>query len=175
MIFITGGARSGKSALAERLAREKGGGVVYIATAEAGDSEMRARIEDHRRRRPAEWETVEAPSDLPRAMEEALLRDQTTLVDCLTVYLSNLMLAQGFASSERVLAALEEEMERLVSICRSGNGQVIMVSNEVGMGVVPGNSLARTFRDAAGRANQRLAAVADEVYMCVSGIPLKVK
>jgi len=175
MIFITGGARSGKSALAERLASERGGDVVYIATAEAGDEEMRVRIDEHRQRRPTEWQTMEATDDLPGTISEALKGDKTILVDCLTVYLSNRILDLGLASRERVMAALEEEMDQLKSACDTGNGQIILVSNEVGMGVVPGNSLARIFRDAAGRANQQLAAIADQVYLCVSGIPMKVK
>ncbi len=175
MIFITGGARSGKSALAEKLADRQGREVVYIATAEAGDREMSERIQEHRRRRPAGWKTVEAPGDLPRVLADQLRDDRTVLVDCLTVYLSNLMQARGLDSGQRLQRVVEGEMERLAGACRAGNGNVILVSNEVGMGIVPDNSLARAFRDAAGRANQKLAALADEVYMCVSGIPLRVK
>lgn len=175
MIFITGGARSGKSLLAEKIASERKGRVVYIATAETGDEEMRARVAEHQARRPEAWRTVEAANDLPAAVASALDSDGTVLVDCLTVYLSNLLLAQGIATAERVEMLVEAEVERLAEVCRSGNGNVILVSNEVGMGIVPDNPLARAFRDMAGRANQRLAAEADEVYMCVSGIPLKVK
>jgi adenosylcobinamide kinase/adenosylcobinamide-phosphate guanylyltransferase len=186
MILITGGARSGKSALAEKLAAqlagESGREVVYIATAEAGDGEMRARIDEHRRRRPEGWATLEAPVDLPGAIEQALADDRTILVDCLTVYISNLMHARGLSndsnkglSDEACGDGVDKELERLVDACRSGNGHLIIVSNEVGMGIVPGNRLAREFRDAAGRANQKLAALADEVYMCISGIPMKVK
>lgn len=175
MIFITGGARSGKSALAEDIAAGRDGGVVFIATAEAGDGEMRERIEEHRRRRPEDWQTIEAPHDLPQVLEAALEGAGTVLVDCLTVYLSNLILDLGLASGARVSNVVAAEVERLEEACRKGNGRVILVSNEVGMGIVPENSLARTFRDEAGRANQRLAALADEVYMCVSGIPMRVK
>lgn len=181
MIFITGGARSGKSALAESLARrlssvpKKGdGAVTYIATATAGDSEMKARIEEHRRRRPADWTTIEAPADLAAALEKALAGGGTVLVDCLTLYLSNLM-SEGGREPGGWLERLDDEIDKVARLCRSGNGRVIIVSNEVGMGIVPENRLAREFRDAAGRANQRLAALADEVYMCVSGIPVKVK
>ncbi|MHB9111947.1 MAG: bifunctional adenosylcobinamide kinase/adenosylcobinamide-phosphate guanylyltransferase [Thermoleophilia bacterium] len=196
MIFITGGARSGKSGLAEKLARERAyvatgsadaaitdanagaeTAVTYIATAEAKDGEMRERIAEHRERRPAGWRTVEAPENLPEAVEEALAGDGDgiVLVDCLTVYLSNLLMNQGIASGERVKSTVDREMDELVEVCRSGDGRVILVSNEVGMGIVPDNILARTFRDVAGRANQKLAAAADEVYLCVSGIPMRVK
>ena len=205
MIFVTGGARSGKSGLAEKLARERaiaaagsavadaanadagaatettdaGAGtdaaVIYIATAEAKDGEMRERIAEHRERRPAGWQTVEAPENLPDAVEEALSGGGIVLVDCLTVYISNLLMNNGIASGERVKRAVDREMDELVEVCRSGDGRVILVSNEVGMGIVPDNMLARTFRDVAGRANQKLAAAADEVYLCVSGIPMKVK
>jgi len=197
MIFVTGGARSGKSALAERLARERAilagegrlledsensvagviveAAVTYIATAEARDGEMRERIAEHRERRPDSWRTVEAPDNLPEAVEEALAGDGVVLVDCLTVYISNLLMSNGIAGGQRVKRAVDREMDELVEVCRSGDGRVIMVSNEVGMGIVPDNMLARTFRDVAGRANQKLAAAADEVYLCVSGIPMRVK
>lgn len=202
MIFVTGGARSGKSGLAEKLARERAdtagsadaanagaetdsarteagpdaeAAVTYIATAEPRDGEMRERIAEHRERRPAGWRTVEAPDNLPEAVEEALSADGIVLIDCLTVYISNLLMNQGIASGERVKRAVEREIDELVEVCRSGDGRVILVSNEVGMGIVPDNMLARTFRDVAGRANQKLAAAADEVYLCVSGIPMKVK
>ena len=192
MILVTGGARSGKSSLAERLARERGGPVTYIATAEAGDGEMRERIARHRERRPESWRTVEAPENLPDAVAEALGAGcdcggagaggeagaggaGLVLIDCLTVYISNLLVSQGIASSDRAGSAIDREVDRLVEICAGGNGRVIMVSNEVGMGIVPDNRLARVFRDAAGRANQKLAEAAEEVYLCVSGIPLKVK
>ncbi|MDO8735808.1 MAG: bifunctional adenosylcobinamide kinase/adenosylcobinamide-phosphate guanylyltransferase [Thermoleophilia bacterium] len=192
MIFVTGGARSGKSGLAEKLARERAivagssvassadaaatdAAVIYIATAEAKDGEMRERIAEHRERRPAGWRTVEAPENLSEAVEEALAEGGIVLVDCLTVYISNLLMNNGIASGERVKRAVDREMDELVEVCRSGDSRVILVSNEVGMGIVPDNMLARTFRDVAGRANQKLAAAADEVYLCVSGIPMKVK
>lgn len=192
MIFITGGARSGKSSLAERLAGERGGEVTYVATAEPVDAEMRGKIGRHRERRPRGWKTVEASRDLPAAVEQALAGGGTVLVDCLTVYLANLMLAadagsegagseesadrgEGAGSGGQLRETIEKEVERLAGVCRSGNGRVIVVSNEVGMGIVPGNPLGRVFRDVAGWANQRLAGAAEEVFLCVSGIPLKVK
>jgi adenosylcobinamide kinase/adenosylcobinamide-phosphate guanylyltransferase len=175
MIFITGGARSGKSGFAERLARERGKEVTYIATAEAGDEEMRARIAEHRQRRPKDWNTVEVVAGLPGEMEQALEGGSTVLVDCLTVYLSNRLMDAGYADTGPTTDAIGCEIDELVECCAGANGNIIVVSNEVGMGIVPENSLARVFRDIAGRANQKMAAAADEVYLCVSGIPVRVK
>ncbi|MHB1324963.1 MAG: bifunctional adenosylcobinamide kinase/adenosylcobinamide-phosphate guanylyltransferase [Thermoleophilia bacterium] len=175
MIFVTGGARSGKSSLAEKMALERPETVTYIATAEAKDGEMRERIAEHRERRPEGWRTVEAPEKLAEAVEDALAGDGIVLIDCLTVYISNLLMSQGIASGERAKRAVDREMDQLVDVCRGGNGRVILVSNEVGMGIVPDNLLARSFRDLAGRANQKMASAAAEVYLCVSGIPMKVK
>ncbi|MEK7816628.1 MAG: bifunctional adenosylcobinamide kinase/adenosylcobinamide-phosphate guanylyltransferase [Actinomycetota bacterium] len=198
MIFITGGARSGKSSFAEELAAGRGQKVTYLATASPGDAEMRERIESHRHRRPEAWKTVEVAGDLAGAIRQALKGSGTVLVDCITVYLAGLMqqmgdsadgglggdsadgglggaVSGGASISGRIADTAEQEVERLVDVCRSGNGRVIIVGNEVGMGIVPGSPLGRAFRDVAGRANQKLAAAADEVYLCVSGIPLKVK
>ena len=178
MIFVTGGARSGKSVFAEQLALKDGGGVTYIATAAAGDAEMEARIAEHRRRRPASWTTVEAGVDLPGAIETALGGGGAVLVDCLTVYLSNLLMAR---EEPGLMAAssqdLQEQVGRLADVCRERpeSERLIVVSNEVGMGIVPDTHLGRIFRDVAGRANQRLAAVAKEVFLCVSGIPIRIK
>ncbi len=187
MIFITGGARSGKSGLAEKMALEKSmafvaaagaagdGAVTYIATAEPSDGEMRQRIAEHRERRPDGWQTIEAPENLPGAVDEALEDGGIVLVDCLTVYISNLLMNQGIAGGDRLKRTVDRELDQLVDVCQKNHGRVILVSNEVGMGIVPDNMLARTFRDVAGRANQKLAAAAEEVYLCVSGIPMKVK
>ena len=175
MIFITGGARSGKSSFAEGLARDRRGEVTYIATAAAGDDEMRARITAHRARRPAGWKTVELDSGLSAEIESAVSGGGTVLVDCLTVYLSNRMLEQEFTDSRSGFALIEREVEELADTCACAIGSVIVVSNEVGMGIVPDNPLARAFRDIAGRANQRMASSADAVYLCVAGIPVKVK
>ena len=203
MIFITGGARSGKSSFAEKLAAKRGPEVTYLATAAPGDAEMRQRIESHRRSRPEGWQTLEVDGDLPGAVGRALEGGGTVLIDCITIYLAGLMpqydvgtgsgrggevadsnrdgkaadsgLDGAVAGDGRDGAVAEAEVERLVDVCRSGNGRVIIVGNEVGMGIVPASPLGRAFRDVAGRANQQLAAAADEVYLCVSGIPLKVK
>ncbi len=164
-ILITGGARSGKSALAERIALGLGQPAIYIATAEAHDDEMATRIARHQARRGAEWQTVNAPLALAQA-----LRDSDTgpprLVDCITLWLSNLML-----SGQDWEAALHELAELVPQL----SAPVVMVTNEVGSGIVPENRLAREFRDAAGWSNQTLAGVCNEVWLCVAGQPLRIK
>jgi adenosylcobinamide kinase/adenosylcobinamide-phosphate guanylyltransferase len=164
-ILITGGARSGKSALAERMTLALGTPAIYIATAEAWDAEMEDRIARHRARRGAEWETVAEPLDLVRALTETD-GGRPRLVDCVTLWLSNLMLGQH---------DLEAEVSRVADLIPRLSAPVVFVTNEVGSGVVPDNALARAYRDAAGIANQRLATVCDELWLCVSGHPLKVK
>ena len=168
-ILITGGARSGKSRLAEGLALGYGAPVVYIATGFAGDGEMAQRIERHRARRGAAWRTVEEPLDLPGAIHSHGTTCNALLVDCVTLWLSNLLLKYDHPG--RVL----EDVDRLVKLLPSLDKPLILVSNEVGMGIVPDNPLARTFRDLAGEANERLAAVANEVYVMFSGLPMKLK
>ncbi|MBC7153643.1 MAG: bifunctional adenosylcobinamide kinase/adenosylcobinamide-phosphate guanylyltransferase [Rhodobacteraceae bacterium] len=164
VVLITGGARSGKSMLAEQRTLQAGSVAHYIATAQAFDSEMAARIATHRDRRGPEWRTHEAPLDLLGAL--CATDDAPRLVDCLTLWLSNLMLAElDWQSRAR-------EMIAALPVLRQ---PVVFVSNEVGMGIVPDNPLARAFRDAAGTLNQWIAAHADEVILSVSGLPLKVK
>ncbi len=171
LIFITGGARSGKSKLALQLAERTGGKVAFIATAQAGDDEMAERILIHKKSRPKEWTTIEEPIDIPSAISKVADHD-VAIIDCLTLLLSNLMLEdKSLDETGRTLG----KMEDLVKASRSFKGTVIVVSNEVGMGIVPENELARKFRDLAGRANQIIADAADEVYLCVSGIPVKLK
>ncbi len=164
-ILITGGARSGKSALAERMTLALGQPAVYIATAEAWDAEMEDRIARHRARRGAEWETVAEPLDLVRALTETD-GGAPRLVDCVTLWLSNLMLGEH---------DWEAEVARLTDLIPRLAAPVVFVTNEVGSGIVPDNALARAYRDAAGIANQRIADVCDELWLCVSGHPLKVK
>ncbi len=171
LIFITGGARSGKSKLALKLAERTGGKVAFIATAQAGDDEMAERILIHKKSRPKEWTTIEEPIDIPSAISKVADHD-VAIIDCLTLLLSNLMLEdKSLDETGRILGRMED----LVKASRSFKGTVIVVSNEVGMGIVPENELARKFRDLAGRANQIIADAADEVYLCVSGIPVKLK
>ncbi|MER8422254.1 bifunctional adenosylcobinamide kinase/adenosylcobinamide-phosphate guanylyltransferase [Mesorhizobium sp. M1403] len=165
LTLIIGGARSGKSAHAERLVSACPAPWSYIATAQAYDEEMRERIALHRSRRRAGWTTIEAPLDLAGAIE-ALPDGQPVLIDCLTLWLTNHMLAEH---------DVEAECRRLADVLSRPRGPWFVVSNEVGQGIVPENALARRFRDAAGRLNQDVAAVADTVLLMVAGLPLRVK
>ncbi|MBZ9676013.1 bifunctional adenosylcobinamide kinase/adenosylcobinamide-phosphate guanylyltransferase [Mesorhizobium sp. ES1-1] len=165
LTFIIGGARSGKSAHAETLAAALPSPWTYIATAQAYDDEMRERISLHRSRRGEGWVTVDAPLDLLGALG-SLPDNRPVLVDCLTLWLTNHMLAEH---------DLELECRRLADALSRPRGAWFVVSNEVGQGIVPDNALARRFRDAAGRLNQQVAAVADSVLLMVAGLPLKVK
>ena len=160
--LVTGGARSGKSALAETLAGRAGGPLVYVATAEARDPEMARRIASHRDRRGPSWQTVEEALDLPGV----LARTQgVRLIDCLTLWLSNVMAA---GDPEPAVAGLCAALARTPD-------PVVLVTNVLGQGIVPENALARRFRDAHGLMNQSVAAVACEVWMAVSGLPLRLK
>lgn len=163
-ILITGGARSGKSAIAEARTLEFGARAVYIATAQAFDPEMEARIKIHQDRRGGEWTTHAEPLDLPGALNAT--DGQPRLVDCLTLWLSNLMLGghDWQAAGQGLITALPRQ-----------TSPVVLVTNEVGSGIVPDNRLARNFRDAAGWLNQWVASVADEVTLAVAGLPMKVK
>lgn len=165
--LILGGARSGKSALAEQLAREHDREVVYIATAEARDDEMRARIAHHRARRPAEWSCVEEPLALAATLAAHARAERVLLVDCLTLWLSNLLQAGG--------ARFESEREALLDALPKLPGDVLLVANEVGLGVVPMGELSRRFVDEAGRLNQSIAAVAERVLFVAAGLPLALK
>ncbi|MCP3442996.1 bifunctional adenosylcobinamide kinase/adenosylcobinamide-phosphate guanylyltransferase [Bradyrhizobium sp. CCGUVB14] len=165
VILITGGARSGKSKRAETRTRAFPGRPVYVATAEALDAEMDARIARHRARRGTDWIEREVPLDLVDALT-ATDGGGARLVDCLTLWLSNLMHAER--DWEREVTALAAALPRLTS-------PVVFVTNEVGLGIVPDNALARSFRDAAGLMNQTLAAAADEVEFVVAGLPMKLK
>jgi adenosylcobinamide kinase/adenosylcobinamide-phosphate guanylyltransferase len=165
VILITGGARSGKSKRAETRVRAFPGRPVYIATAEALDAEMDERIANHRARRGTDWIEREVPLDLVPALV-ATDGGGARLVDCLTLWLSNLMHAERDWS--RAVAELADALPRLAS-------SVVLVTNEVGLGIVPDNALARSFRDAAGIMNQTIAGVADEVEFVVAGLPMKLK
>lgn len=183
LILILGGARAGKSTFAEKLAQQHGGRVVYLATARVTDEEMRQRVEAHRRARPAAWRTVEAPETAPAALRMAASQADVILLDCLTNLVANRMitwaqehyedppLAELQAKEAEVAAAVEE----LLAAYREGTASLIVVSNEVGLGVVPPYALGRAFRDALGRANAAVAAAADEVYWLVAGIAAKLK
>jgi len=223
MTFVLGGARSGKSTFAEGLARRYND-VVYIATAEVKDEEMRERIQIHRARRPLDWKTIESPFHVDRVISN--LNDKVALIyiDCITLYITNMLLSDetGLCESERTFAPAKndgnspsltppsrggetkgettspsldgigkgeeereilkqkqsqilDEINRLCKVCRESKSDVIIVSNEVGLGIVPDNALSRVFRDIAGSANQIIADEADEVYFMVAGIAQKIK
>jgi adenosylcobinamide kinase/adenosylcobinamide-phosphate guanylyltransferase len=167
--FITGGARSGKSAFAENLANELKGKRAYLATAQALDAEMVARIEHHRKRRGNAWDTFEEPLAVAELIRKLSGRYEVVLLDCLTLWLSNVMAHTDGDD------AVDARVDALVSEIRSFSGTCIVVSNEVGLGIVPDNPLARRFRDCAGMLNQKTARAADEVYFTASGIPVKIK
>ena len=173
-IFITGGARSGKSTCAEKLAREFGAPLCYLATAQTLDNEMDERVRRHRERRGGEWSTIEEPIHLSQALARCDGQYQAILVDCVTLWLSNLLFKYEDAA-ENIEERIQEDLQRLKSTLQGMVTPVILVSNEVGMGIVPDNALARMFRDIAGTTNQTLAAAADEVHVVISGIPLKLK
>jgi adenosylcobinamide kinase/adenosylcobinamide-phosphate guanylyltransferase len=139
---------------------------VYVATAEAHDSEMLARIAEHRHRRDRRWRTVEAPFDLPGAITAHGSEGQAVLIDCLTLWLSNVMLA-----GQDLIA----QLQRLITALSNANGPIVIVSNEVGLGIVPDNALAREFRDAQGRVNMQVAAIADRAVLIAAGLPLILK
>ena len=164
--LILGGARSGKSRRAQQLAEMAQGARVYLATAEALDAEMAGRIAHHQADRGAGWRTVEAPLDLVEALEAEAGQGKAILVDCLTLWLSNLMHAER---------DIEAETGRLCACLQGLPGEVILVSNEVGLGLVPETPLGRRFRDAQGRLNQRVAAVCDTVEFVAAGLPLRLK
>lgn len=166
ILLVLGGARSGKSRYAQARAEALGQTRIFVATAEAYDDEMRDRIARHRADRAQGWETVEVPIDLAGAVSGHSQSDTVLLVDCLTLWTSNMLLADHDipAATEALIAAL-----------RRAPGPVILVANEVGLGIVPENALARRFRDAAGTINQKVAAAADEVVFVAAGLPLKLK
>lgn len=169
IIFITGGARSGKSRFAEELAQKTSDQVVYLATAQALDDEMKTRIQNHKARRPVQWITVEEPIELSKAIAGQNGKTRVILADCLTLWISNLLHANvEFEKANEMLSQVFQSV-------RTRNQTLILVSNEVGMGLVSEHPLGRTFTDLSGRVNQFVSREADEVYFMVSGIPLRIK
>jgi adenosylcobinamide kinase / adenosylcobinamide-phosphate guanylyltransferase len=164
LTLVLGGARSGKSRHAEGLITALPPPWTYVATAEAGDEEMAARIKSHRERRGAQWRTIDAPRELAKALSAC--GDGPVLVDCLTLWLSNLMLAE---------ANVEEEIAQLEETLAATKGPLVLVANEVGSGIVPSYPLGRRFRDMQGILNQRMAARAERVILMVAGLPLALK
>jgi adenosylcobinamide kinase/adenosylcobinamide-phosphate guanylyltransferase len=169
IIFITGGARSGKSHFAQELAQKFSGLKAYLATAQALDEEMAARIRRHQKNRPEDWQTLEEPLKVPECLEGHGDYFSLILLDCLTLWISNLMMA-GWDELK-----ILEETDRLLKICQRVKCSLIIVGNEVGMGIVPDNPQARAFRDLSGLIQQKVARGADEVFFMVSGLPQKLK
>lgn len=164
--LVLGGARSGKSAFAEKLVEAAFPERLYLATGQAWDEEMRARISSHQARRGEGWQTVEAPVKLAAALLANTMADRPVLVDCLTLWVTNLMLGEE---------DLEAAFDGLCAALPGLPAPVVFVSNEVGLGIVPDNAMARAFRDHAGHLHQKIAGLADEVYFVAAGLPLKMK
>ena len=178
LILILGGARSGKSAEAVGMARERGSGkVLYVATAEPGDDEMRFRIEKHRAERPAGWHTLEAPYNVGQAIGRQPDGYATIIVDCITLLVSNLMVGRPDPYADAVQKSVVEEIAAIVQAAKEmpSASQMIVVSNEVGTGLAPLTPLGRAFRDLVGQANQTLATAADRAVLMVAGLALLLK
>lgn len=174
LILILGGARSGKSQHAQDLAMQIGGRIAYLATAEALDDEMRTRIAAHRRARPDAWQTLERPLHVGDAL--ANCDADVVILECLTLLVSNLMTALGeSASAAPIEDGVQRELDDLLAAWRAGTYTLIIVSNEVGMGLVPPYPLGRVYRDVLGHANQQLAQAADEVIFIIAGLPMRIK
>lgn len=177
LLLVLGGARSGKSAYAQRLAQELGGDdVLFVATAEAWDEDMAQRIARHQQERPAAWRTLETPRRVGQALAPHMHDTTVVLVDCLTLLVSNTLLHCGVSPDPAAAeVAVQEEIAALVQTCQTTVATCIVVSNEVGLGLVPDNPLGRLYRDLLGRANQALAARAEAVYFMIAGLPVDVK
>ena len=178
LTLILGGARSGKSSFAEARAAEAQGKVVYVATAQAFDEEMEDRIRAHQASRPANWVTVEAPTAVAQVLGDKAEEAEVVLLDCITLMAMNaygMGVEDDLEAQAAAEAKLMEEVEALLEVAANSEAEWLVVSNEVGLGLVPPYPLGRAYRDALGRANQRLAQAADEVIFMVAGLPLWVK
>ncbi|MDD5312484.1 MAG: bifunctional adenosylcobinamide kinase/adenosylcobinamide-phosphate guanylyltransferase [Dehalococcoidia bacterium] len=172
-ILILGGARSGKSALAQNTAAQIGGKVLFCATAEALDEEMKSRIDEHKLSRPPGWDTLEAPSGVGRILAGLEKHYDVIVIDCITILIANVMSKQD--ANKDVDSEVAIEIDGLLEFMGTDKSSCILVSNEVGLGLVPDNRMGRIYRDILGRVNQRLAQHADEVYFMAAGLPLKIK
>lgn len=178
--LILGGARSGKSNFAQELALKSGEPVLFVATATAGDEEMRQRIEEHRKARPATWSTLEATTHLGSQITNNIGKSQTVIIDCITLLINNILLqhrpnVDGQINARKAEKEVIAELGELVDCINKVNAGFIIVTNEVGLGLVPADSTSRLYRDLLGKANQILAKRVDEVYLMVAGIPLRIK
>ena len=171
--LILGGARSGKSTYAQQLAATMGGKVLFCATAEPLDDEMQSRIEQHRRSRPVDWDTVEASRDIGTALHKMVAGYDTVIIDCITLLVANCIGENTNVDTAEQL--VHSEITNLINLMQRKHSSYMLVSNELGNGLVPENGLGRVYRDVLGKANQMLAAHADEVYLMVAGLPLKLK
>ncbi len=175
LTLITGGARSGKSRLAQEMAKKAGGPALFVATAEAGDAEMKRRIEAHRKNRPAGWTTLEVTTGIGSAITGNTVQVPTVIIDCITLLVSNVFQQRKGADADTLEKATEAEINGLLKCAERSAARFIVVTNEVGLGIVPGDEISRLYRDLLGRANQMLAERADEVILMVAGIPMTVK
>lgn len=176
LTFILGGARSGKSSYAQTLAEESGKPVTFIATAQAFDDEMSARIKKHQSERPQNWQTLEIPLDIASRFDS--IKAEVVILDCITLLVTNLIMQfveNDLVNEEKSIQAIQKEITDLISAIQKSNQEWIIISNEVGLGLVPPYQMGRVYRDLLGRANQRLAKEADSVLFMVAGIPMVVK
>lgn len=172
-ILILGGARSGKSHSAQELATKLSNKVLFVATGEALDKEMQARIEEHRKTRPKSWRTLEIPTDIGKQIQKHVGNAEVVIIDCLTLLASNLLKDEpDYPEAEKRMAA---EIDRLIACIAKLSCIFIIVSNEVGMGLVPENKVGRIYRDLLGKANQLIAHQANDIYLMVAGIPMQIK
>ena len=175
IILVTGGARSGKSAFAERYAAALPGRHAYVATARIFDEEMAQRIAIHRKRRPSSWQTWEIPQDLPETMERLCQSSDVVLVDCLTLYFSNYLFAHDGEDDEAVIDGALPELQAVLAAFRQAGVTAVLVTNELGCGIVPMEHVSRLYRDLMCKINPAAAAEADEVYLSVCGITTELK
>lgn len=178
LTFILGGARSGKSTYALKLAHTQKCPVTFIATATAQDDEMHERIQKHQEERPSDWQTIEAPLHAGQIIQREGIKSPVVILDCITMLVSNILLAFDNPETlniDQYQKAINSEIESLIETIHQTNAHWIIISNEVGLGVVPAYKLGRLYRDGLGRANQTLAAAADEVFFLAAGLPLQMK
>jgi adenosylcobinamide kinase/adenosylcobinamide-phosphate guanylyltransferase len=180
IILLLGGARSGKSHFAQEYARRNAQKVLFVATATAGDEDMRLRIEQHKKVRPATWTTLEVPDHIAKEIKETINDEDLVIIDCITLMINNIFCRYDENQFENISDSLLEnqvmsEIGELISCLDEVPSSFVLVSNEVGLGIVPDNRMSRLYRDLLGRANQMLAQKADEVYFMVAGIPLTAK
>jgi adenosylcobinamide kinase / adenosylcobinamide-phosphate guanylyltransferase len=180
IMLLLGGARSGKSHFAQEYARQNAQKVLFVATATAGDEDMLHRIEQHKKSRPATWTTLEAPDHLAKEIQETFSDEDLVIIDCITLLINNIFSRYNENQFENIPDSILEdqvisEIGELISCLNEVPASFVLVSNEVGLGIVPDNRMSRLYRDLLGRANQMLAQKADEVYLMVAGIPLRAK